>query len=143
MKQTEIVPEFVDDIPEQLEEGRLYVSQKHTLGIHLCCCGCGGEVVTPFSPAEWRLTIQEERVTLTPSIGNWGFRCQSHYWIRSNQIYWALPLNERQIAAVRNKDRADLAAHVAAVNAQRAARWPRRKIFLRIAQAISSWFRAR
>ncbi|MDH2356437.1 DUF6527 family protein [Bradyrhizobium sp. SSUT112] len=24
--------------------------------MHLCCCGCGREVVTPLTPAQWRLT---------------------------------------------------------------------------------------
>ncbi|MDH2348718.1 DUF6527 family protein [Bradyrhizobium sp. SSUT77] len=24
--------------------------------MHLCCCGCGREVVTPLAPAQWRLT---------------------------------------------------------------------------------------
>jgi hypothetical protein len=142
VKQTQIVPTFVDDIPERLDEGRLYVSHKHSLAIHLCCCGCRGEVVTPFSPAEWRITARGGSVSLSPSIGNWGFPCRSHYWIRSNRIEWALPMTERQIEAVRAKDRADLKAHVAQVNAQRATVRPWWSIE-RLARRVSSLFRWR
>ena len=51
--------------------------------------GCGGRVVTPLSPDDWRLTYDGDTVSLWPSIGNWAFACQSHYWIRSDQIVWA------------------------------------------------------
>src|ERR1700722_5808715 len=99
---------FVGDIPERLEHGRLYVSRRHALAIHLCCCGCRNEVVTPLSAAEWRLTLQSGRATLSPSIGNWGFPCRSHYWIRSSRIEWASPMSDRQIAEMRERDRTDL-----------------------------------
>ena len=56
---------------------------------HLCACGCGNKVVLPLSPADWQLYFDGERVSLTPSIGNWQFPCQSHYWIRRNGIFWA------------------------------------------------------
>ena len=36
-----------------------------------CCCGCGEEVVTPFSPAQWQMSFDGEAVSLHPSIGNW------------------------------------------------------------------------
>jgi hypothetical protein len=52
MKRTTLVLAFVDHMPEQLQEGVLYVSGRYALAMHLCCCGCGGEVVTPLSPAE-------------------------------------------------------------------------------------------
>ena len=124
MKQAALVPTFVDDIPERLADGRLYVSQRHALAIHLCCCGCRSEVVTPLSPAEWRLTVQDGRATLYPSIGNWGFPCRSHYWVRSNRIEWALPMSDLQISKVRERDRNDLQRQVARANAQRDANRP-------------------
>ncbi len=124
MKQSALVPTFVDDIPERLEDSRLYVSQRHALAMHLCCCGCRGEVVTPLSPAEWRLTVQDGRATLYPSIGNWGFPCRSHYWVRSNRIEWALPMSDLQISEVRERDRNDLQRQVASANAQRDANRP-------------------
>jgi hypothetical protein len=26
---------------------------------HCCCCGCGEEVVTPFTPTDWSMTLLE------------------------------------------------------------------------------------
>ncbi|MBL6853359.1 MAG: hypothetical protein ISQ86_08225, partial [Alphaproteobacteria bacterium] len=46
---------FVEDMPEVLDPGVLYVSMRYALALHLCCCGCGREVSTPFSPAQWKL----------------------------------------------------------------------------------------
>jgi len=44
--------EFVEFIPEDLEQGTLYISIRYKTGTHLCCCGCGNIVVTPFSPTD-------------------------------------------------------------------------------------------
>ncbi|WP_407933213.1 DUF6527 family protein [Bdellovibrio reynosensis] len=56
---------------------------------HLCCCGCGSEVVTPLTPTDWRLTFDGTTVSLDPSIGNWSFPCQSHYWITRSRTRWS------------------------------------------------------
>ena len=52
---------FVDSIPEELEDGVLYVSVPFGTVVHKCACGCGEEVVTPLGPAEWRLTYDGRR----------------------------------------------------------------------------------
>lgn len=44
-------------------------------------------------------------VSIDPSIGNWSFRCQSHYYIRRNRILWAGQWSKRRIAAERMRDR--------------------------------------
>ena len=80
--------EFVHYIPEDLSDGVLYVSIPFVTAVHLCCCGCGNQVVTPLNPREWCLTFNGESVSLNPSIGNWGLECQSHYLIRRNQVVW-------------------------------------------------------
>lgn len=98
--------EFVEYIPQALEEGTLYVSMPFATAVHLCCCGCGQEVVTPITPTDWSLTFDGEAVSLAPSIGNWGFACESHYWIRRNQVCWAGRWTGRQIAGGRARDRA-------------------------------------
>ena len=36
-------------------------------------------------------------VSLEPSIGNWSFPCQSHYYIRKNRIKWAPKWSREQI----------------------------------------------
>jgi len=80
---------FVKSVPETLEDGVLYVSVEYATVIHRCCCGCGQEVVTPLSPNDWELTFDGKSISLSPSIGNWSFKCQSHYWIRNNRVEWA------------------------------------------------------
>jgi hypothetical protein len=70
---------FIEVIPEYLEDGILYISIEHCVAIHKCACGCGKEVVTPISPNRWKLIFDGETVSLNPSIGNWSFKCQSHY----------------------------------------------------------------
>lgn len=99
--------EFVDFIPENLEAGTLYVSRRYATASHLCCCGCGLEVVTPLNPAKWHLVERVGTVSLTPSVGNWSFPCKSHYWIKNNTVRWAGAISPDQIAAVKQRDRRD------------------------------------
>ncbi|MEQ1592584.1 MAG: DUF6527 family protein [Thiobacillaceae bacterium] len=119
MRVSQIYPKFVEFIPDHLEEGVLYISERFRTCSHKCCCGCGEEVVTPMSPAEWRLTREGELVSLWPSIGNWDYACRSHYVIRRNQVVWAGVMNTKQIARVRQRDAADLATMVTLRNAAR------------------------
>lgn len=66
-----IQPEVVEYIPERLNPDILYISRRFSTAAHLCCCGCGSEVVTPLNPAKWRLIERGGKVSLTPSVGNW------------------------------------------------------------------------
>jgi hypothetical protein len=72
--------------------------------VHRCACGCGEKVVTPFSPTDWKLIFDGETVSLHPSIGNWNFKCRSHYWIRENRVDWAPQWSAEEIAAGRAAD---------------------------------------
>jgi hypothetical protein len=101
MKRHDIAFEFVEYIPHELEDGKLYISTTYATAVHRCCCGCGSKITTPLAPSEWSLTFDGETVSLNPSIGNWSFPCQSHYWIRRNKITWAGRFSSEQIAAVR------------------------------------------
>lgn len=87
---------FVEFIPDALNEGILYVSVTHGTSVHRCCCGCGREVVTPLTPADWRMIFDGETVSLYPSIGNWNFPCRSHYWISENRVEWVPRWNEER-----------------------------------------------
>jgi len=100
-------PEFVDFIPERMDQGVLYISKRFSTAVHLCCCGCGLEVITPLNPAKWRLIEKQGAVSLYPSVGNWSFPCQSHYWIEENQVCWAGAMSPEMIAAVKAGDRRD------------------------------------
>jgi hypothetical protein len=96
---------FVDLIPDSLEDGVLYVSMKYCTVIHKCPCGCGSEVVTPISPTDWKLTFDGMTISLSPSIGNWNFECQSHYWIERNEIVYAQKWDKEKIQTGRKKDK--------------------------------------
>jgi hypothetical protein len=105
MKQAAVLKhEFVEFIPDVLDDGVLYVSIGYATAAHKCCCGCGYEVATPLSPTDWKLVYDGVSVSLDPSIGNWGFPCKSHYWIQCNRVAWAPTWTEREIAAGRARD---------------------------------------
>jgi hypothetical protein len=97
--------EFVEFIPEKLAERTLYVSIPFASAAHLCVCGCGTKVVTPISPTGWELLFDGDTISLRPSIGNWGLRCRSHYWIARNQAVWAGPMSQEEIERGRHRDR--------------------------------------
>ena len=97
-------PEFVEFIPAKVEPGVIYVSERFRTAMHLCCCGCGLEVITPLNAAKWTLRRQGGQVSLYPSIGNWSFPCRSHYWIERGRIRWAASMSEERISLVRRLD---------------------------------------
>lgn len=111
MKGTTITHEFVELMPAVLNVRTLYISIPYATAIHLCACGCGIKVVTPISPPEWHLTWDGDTVSLYPSVGNWQFPCQSHYWIRRNRIVWAGDMTKQEIAAARRQDSQQLDAY--------------------------------
>lgn len=113
MKLTQIRPEFVSLVPNVLEPGVAYVSMEYATVLHLCCCGCGNQVATPLSPARWSLLFDGETITLNPSIGNWSFSCQSHYWIKRNEVVWSRPFSQAEITGVRGRDRRAMEMHAA------------------------------
>lgn len=98
--------QFVQHIPDVLESGVLYISMEYGTAAHSCCCGCGEEVVTPFTPTDWNMTFDGETVSLSPSIGNWNLRCRSHYVIKRGRIIEAGPWSDAQVKAERQRDEA-------------------------------------
>lgn len=117
-KRDSISHEFVEFIPEQLSEGILYISIPYGTAQHLCLCGCANLVITPFSPTGWRLTFDGETVSLWPSIGNWSFDCQSHYWIEWNHVHWSRRFSSKEIADIRARDRAAMERFEASVGGE-------------------------
>src|SRR5690242_10767804 len=96
--------EFVEFIPEELKERTLYVSITYKTAVHKCCCGCGREVVTPFSPAGWELTFDGQSVSLYPSIGSWSLPCRSHYFITKDKVEWMPQWSNNQIVKGRLRE---------------------------------------
>ena len=106
--------QFVRHIPKQLEPGVLYVSMEYATATHGCCCGCGEEVVTPFTPTDWKMIYDGETVSLRPSIGNWSLACRSHYVIERGRVMEALAWTDEQVAAGRRRDRVAKDTHYGA-----------------------------
>lgn len=96
---------FVEHIPERLEAGVLYVSMEYATSAHSCCCGCGEEVVAPFTPTDWKMTFDGETISLRPSIGNWTLKCRSHYVIDCGKVIEASPWSDEKVEAERRRDR--------------------------------------
>lgn len=124
----QIQHQFVEAMPLQIDEGVLYISRRFNTAIHKCCCGCGLEVVTPLNSAKWSLKDHGSSVSLSPSIGNWSFPCQSHYWLERNQVRWAAHMSDRMIRQVRARDHHDVQAFAQNESRklgvfQRVARW--------------------
>lgn len=110
LKHQRLEHHFVRHLPDVLEPGLLYISMEYATASHLCCCGCGEEVVTPFAPAQWKMTFDGETVSLHPSVGNWLLRCRSHYVIHHGNVIEAGPWSDEQIAAGLAHDKATRAA---------------------------------
>jgi len=107
----------VVSFPPVMEDGVLYISEEYETAGHKCCCGCGEKVITPLNPAKWRLTKSPNgAVSLYPSVGNWKFACQSHYWIRENRVIAAGMMSKQKIAAVKERDKRDSERYIDRTN---------------------------
>ncbi|MEU8512628.1 DUF6527 family protein [Kitasatospora sp. NPDC048722] len=115
-------PEFAESFPATMEQGVLYISITYSTCGHLCCCGCGQEVITPLSPAQWSFTYDGENVSLTPSVGNWALPCRSHYWIRKGAVQWSRRYSPDEVAENRERDRHELAQQAGEIMGGRFAR---------------------
>ncbi|MDO8513386.1 MAG: DUF6527 family protein [bacterium] len=100
-----ILHKFVEQIPRDLDDNVIYISIKYGTAIHKCFCGCQQEVVTPLTPTDWKLIYDGKTISLSPSIGNWSYKCQSHYWIKRNQVIWAEKWTDEEIREGRERER--------------------------------------
>ena len=105
MRVSTVRTQFVEYIPSVREEGVLYVSTTFRTAVHNCACGCGNKVVTPIDPARWHFSWDGIDATLSPSVGNWVFPCQSHYLIQRGGVNWSTQWSEKQIRAGALRDR--------------------------------------
>lgn len=95
---------FVESVPEEMENGVLYVALNYASIMHLCACGCGREVVTPLSPKDWNLTFDGKTISLNPSIGSWSLPCRSHYSIRKGHVKWVDDWSDSKVTKAREYD---------------------------------------
>ena len=137
MKIEVVRPEYVTEFPEALEVGILYISEEFALTAHKCCCGCGEDVYNKLGPARWRLIkMADGRVSLDPSVGNWKYACQSHYWIRKNRVIDAGMMSATEIEMVQERDRRDRDRYIASLNAPSTQSWLSWKRVLVLASRI-------
>lgn len=102
-----IRPEFVEFVPKELDDGVLYICMPYRTTVHKCACGCGSKVTLPISPTKWRFLWDGDTISMWPSIGNWSYPCQSHYWIDQDSIVWAPKMTRAEIDAGRARDNAE------------------------------------
>jgi hypothetical protein len=105
MKAKALTPVFSEYIPSELEPETLYISMEFSTAVHLCACGCGSKVVTPFGKREWVLTY-DGTASLRPSVGNGPQPCRSHYFIEGDRIDWLPPISKAATRAAGMRDRA-------------------------------------
>jgi hypothetical protein len=114
---------FVEFVPEDIQPNTLYVSVEYGTAVHKCCCGCGEEVVTPLTPTDWKLIFDGESVSLAPSIGNWSFKCRSHYFIRNNNIQWCTDWTDKQVKTGKEIDQVKKQEHYALTTSTKLSWW--------------------
>lgn len=85
LQRIKIEPVSVQYIPEkeEMEYGKIYISNEFKTAVHLCLCGCGNLSVTPLNDKNdwWLLVDTELRITMTPSILNTNCPNRTHYVI--------------------------------------------------------------
>ncbi len=79
--------EFIELMPEEIEEGILYISLVYSTTCHKCFCGCGVETFAPLGEHHWKLENLDGIVSLTPSLKQ-RLECQSHYYLTENKVIW-------------------------------------------------------
>jgi hypothetical protein len=97
-------PQYVEFMPKEKQNGILYISMEYATASHLCPCGCGNLVVTPFSPTGWQFQF-DGTISLNPSIGNWSFPCQSHYWIVKNVVRYSRKWSPEEISNIQKEEK--------------------------------------
>ena len=106
-KRTKYSHQFIEHLPDNLDDGVLYISVRYATAAHRCFCGCGHEVVTPLHPTKWKLTFDGVTTSLHPSVGSWSLACKSHYWLQDGRIDWADMFTDEQIKAAQSRDLRD------------------------------------
>lgn len=86
-KITEFSIQFIELMPDKIEEGTLYISLVYSTTCHKCFCGCGVETFAPLGEGKWKLENMDGIVSLTPSLKQ-RLECQSHYYLTENRVVW-------------------------------------------------------
>lgn len=85
----QIEPVFVDEMPSDYENGKVYISEKYGVSKHICLCGCDTMVVMPFEMGKadgqhyWGL-VKENNGTISFLGSVLQHPCEAHYIITKN-----------------------------------------------------------
>jgi hypothetical protein len=79
LKKVEIIPVFVEFIPDTLMQDFVYISKEYETAVHLCLCGCGNLSVTPIGKNGWSFRETNGKISLSPSILNNNCPNRCHY----------------------------------------------------------------
>lgn len=77
-----------------VEPGELMIGHKQEIVKFLCPCGCGSEIdlfeeaYFPRKGKNWTITVNDNKVTLHPSVNMVNHKCKSHFWIVKNKVVW-------------------------------------------------------
>lgn len=94
MRQNTYTTEHVLTKPKTMKDGVLYFMPHYNLAVHRCMCGCGEEAITAIdenggkTPGYWGYTEDGAMVSLHPSVGNFQFKCRSHYFLKNGKVQW-------------------------------------------------------
>jgi hypothetical protein len=71
----------VETIPPYpaMKKNTMYYSEKYSVAVHLCLCGCGQGIAIIIEPGEWQI-IRKDKLSVTPSLLHMN-GCKSHYII--------------------------------------------------------------
>lgn len=80
---------YVDRLPykENMEAEKVYITNNRTQATHLCPCGCGTEILTPFGRGGYHCLENEDKsLTLSPQIEH--SPCSNRYIMYNGYIIW-------------------------------------------------------
>jgi hypothetical protein len=91
LKKVQIIPVFVDQMPDHYDYNHIYISNRYKVAKHICLCGtCDQMTIMPlnyelFPNTHWKLVEETNgTVSFIGSVGNYRFPCKSHYIITNN-----------------------------------------------------------
>lgn len=132
--------QFVEFMPDVIQEGVIYISLEYKSVIHKCACGCGKEVNTPLHPTGWKMIYNGEDISLKPSVGNWSFDCKSHYWITNSEVEWSLKWSDETIGKVRTNEDFERQEYYKNKDSENVDKDPNDLMNLTVLKPIKNWF---
>lgn len=99
--------ESMTDVPSELG-WQVYVVSRNGVPrwvVLKCPCGCGERLnvnLMRSANPHWDLSMRRGRVSLSPSLWSQA-KCESHFWLRNNGVYWCGKLNDDFVKGSRER----------------------------------------